>query len=306
MRKISLTIAAIILAALHAVFPEKVDVITVALLGASLLPWIYPMFKSIDIPGVGRIDFSKLEEAEKRIMDSGLVSPEEDTKPMQKHSYAFQAVSEDDPNLALSALRAEIESQLRELAEYRGIDTQGLGTPSVMELLEKLGTLSRTEAQAIRELLPLLDKAAHGVSVDRSALVWAMDFGPRVLRAFENRVVPSTIPDLIEGWKRRDGAMVADIGMNLSKSFVNSPESFLSSMSRHPDEFETWIKDMGHHTFTIFDSRSELEDKLYLAQHEKLKMLMIDAAESCMQTQYGSLASKIKDTVSNIKIDSTW
>ena len=94
--------------------------------------------------------------------------------------------------------------------------------------------------------------------------------------------------------------------MSLSKSFINSPESFLSSMNRHPDEFETWVEGLGYHTFTIFDSSSELENKLYLAQHEKLKTLMIDAAESCMQTQYRSLASKIKDAVSNIKIDSVW
>ena len=306
MRKILLTVTAIILAVVHALFPEKIDVITIALLGVSALPWLYPIFKSVDIPWLGKIEFPELEEAEKRIVDSGLVPPEGDIKPMQKHVYAFQAVSGDDPNLVLSGLQVEIESRLMELAEFRGIDVRKPGIPSLTGPLEESCALSRSEAQAIRKLLPLLNKATHGVSVDKSALDWAMDFGPRILGALEDRLGQSTIPDLIEGWKRRDGAAVAEIGTKLSRSFINSPESFLSIMNKHPDELEAWIKDLEHHTFTIFESGSELDDELYLAYYEKFKMLMIDAAESCKRTQYGDLALKIKDAVSNVEIRRIW
>ena len=153
---------------------------------------------------------------------------------------------------------------------------------------------------------PLLNEAVHGAKIEESAFGWAMDFGPTLLGALEDRLGESKIPNLIMNWKRRDGEAELAIGIKLSKSFINSPEAFVSAMSEYPDEFQDWLKGMENHTFTMFNSESELEDELNLAYYEKLKQLMIDAARSLKQSQFWELASKIEDAVNNIEIQKVW
>ena len=68
-------------------------------------------------------------------------------------------------------------------------------------------------------------------------------------------------------------------------------------MSKYPKEFKEWLEGLEHHTFTVFESESELEDKLYLAYYEELKALMIAAAKSCKQSRHGNLALSIENSV---------
>lgn len=225
---------------------------------------------------------------------------------MQKHEYSFQAVSGDDPNLALSGLRIEIEYRLKNLAEKRDIKVRGYGANNLTRSLEKSGVLSHEEAAAIRDLLPLLNQAVHGAEVEDTAFGWAMDFGPRVLGAIEDRLGETTVPQLVEDWKQRDGAAVQEVGTELSKSFVQSPEAFLASMSENSEEFRDWIDGLENHTFTIYESRTELDDELYLAYYEKLKSMMLEAARACKQTKYKDLAVVIEDKLNKIEIRRMW
>ncbi|MEE9493674.1 MAG: hypothetical protein V3W04_09900 [Gammaproteobacteria bacterium] len=277
--QIIITAVAVLMAVGHTWFPEiKIDAIVVTLLGIGVLPWLGPLFKSVEIPGGVKVEFQELETAGKKIEQSGLIPPEADLKPMQKHEYSFQAVSGDDSNLALSELRIEIESRLKNLAEKREIKVGGYGANNLTRSLEKSRVLSHEEAAAIRDLLPLLNQAVHGAEVEDSAFGWAMDFGPRVLGALEDRLGETTVPQLVQDWKQRDGGAVQEVGTELSKSFVQSPEAFMASMSENSKEFQDWIEGLEIHTFTIYESRTELEDELYLAYYEKLKTMMLEAA----------------------------
>lgn len=308
-RTIQIIITAIagLLAIGHAWFPEvKIDAITVTLLGIAVLPWLGPLFKSVELPGGVKVEYQELEKAGKKVEESGLISPDQDLRPMQKHEYSFQAVSRNDPNLALSGLRIEIESRLKELAEKRNIKTHGLGVNNLTRSLEKTEVLSHEEASAIRDLLPLLNQASHGARVEDSAFEWAMDFGPRVLGALEDRLGETTIPQLIKDWKQRDGAAFQEIGTELSKSFVQSPESFLAAMSKNPKELNDWIDGLGTHTFTIYESRTELDDELYLAFYEKLKSLMLDAARVCKNTEHKDIAIRIEDALNKVEVRRIW
>ncbi len=305
--QIAISSVAALVAVGHTWLPEiTIDAITVTLLGIAVLPWLGPLFKSVEIPGGVKVEFQELEEASKKVERSGLIPAELVLKPMQKHVYAFQAVSENDPNLALSGLRIEIESRLKKLAERREIEVRGYGANNLTKSLEKAGVLSHDEAAAIRDLLPLLNQAAHGAEVEDSAFGWAMDFGPRVIGALEDRLGETTTPKLIEDWKRRDGAAAQEIGTELSKSFVQSPEAFLASMNENPKEFKDWLEGLGNHTFTIFEARNEVEDELYLAYYEKLKALMLDAARSCRETKYGDLAKAVENEVNKVKVRRIW
>lgn len=305
--QIIITVIAVLVAVGHVWFPAiKIDAITVTLLGIAVVPWLGPLFKSVELPGGVKVEYQELEKAAKKVEESGLIAPELDLKPMQKHEYSFQAVSGDDPNLALSGLRIEIESRLKDLAEKREVKARGYGVNNLTRSLEKTGVLSHEEAAAIRDLLPLLNQAAHGAEVEDSAFGWAMDFGPRVLGALEDRLGETTTPQLIEDWKQRDGAAVQEIGTELSKSFVQSPEAFLVAMSKNPKELQDWIDGLGTHTFTIYESRTELDDELYLAFYEKLKSLMLDAARACKNTEYGEIAARIEAALNKVEVRRIW
>jgi hypothetical protein len=305
--QIIITAIAALLAVGHAWFPEiKIDAITVTLLGIAVLPWLGPLFKSVELPGGVKVEYQELERAGKKVEESGLISPEPALRPMQKHEYSFQAVSGNDPNLALSGLRIEIESRLKELAEKRKIKTHGYGVNNLTRSLEKTGVLSHEEAASIRDLLPLLNQAAHGAKVEDSAFGWAMDFGPRVLGALEDRLGETTVPQLIDTWRQRDGAAFQEIGTELSKSFVQSPEAFLAAMSKNPKELNDWLNELGTHTFTIYESRAEIDDELYLAFYEKLKSLMLDAAKSCKNSEYKDIAARIEDVLNKVEVRRIW
>ncbi len=305
--QIIITIIAAILAIGHAWFPEiKIDAITVTLLGIAVLPWLGPLFKSVELPGGVKVEYQELKKAGKKVEESGLISPEQSLRPMQNHEYSFQTVSDDDPNLALSGLRIEIESRLKALAEKRKIQTHGYGVNNLTRSLEKAGVLAHEESAAIRDLLPLLNQAAHGANVEDSAFGWAMDFGPRVLGALEDRLGETSVPQLIEDWKHRDGAAFQEIGTELSKSFVQSPEAFLAAMSNNPQELQDWIDGLENHTFTIFESRSELEDELYLVFYEKLKDLMLDATKACKNSEHKDIAAKIEAALNKAKVKRIW
>ncbi len=305
--QIIITIFAVGVAIIHAWFPSvKIDAITVTLIAIAVIPWLGALFKSVELPGGVKVEYKDLERVAKKVEESGLINPGELLKPMQKHVYSFQSVSGEDPNLALTGLRIEIESRLKNLAEKSEIKFKGQGVNTLTKSLQKSGVLTHEEAEAIRDLLPLLNQAAHGADVEDSAFGWAMDFGPRVLGALEDRIGETTTPQLVEDWKKRDGAAFQEVGTELSKSFVQSPEAFLSTMNKNDKEFEDWLDGIGTHTFTIYESRAELDDELYQAYYEKLKSLMIEAAKACENTMYGDKAKRIKEVLEKTEIRRIW
>ena len=305
--QIIITVVAFTLILVHAFYPDiRIDEITVMLLVLIVVTWLAPFLKSVEMPGGIKLELTDLEKAGKKVVDSGLISPAASLKPMQKHKYAFQAVAGDNPNLALSGLRIEIEVRLNELAKNKKLDLQHRGAGYLTRMLEKSSVLSSDEAASIRDLLPLLNQAAHGAQVDEAAFDWAMDFGPQIIGALEDRLGENKMPELIEKWKRRDGAGGVIIGTQLSKCFINSPEAFLSEMSKHPDDFQEWLNGLGTHTFTIFESESELDDQLHLASYEKLKELMLDAVKSLKHSQHYENASRIEHALNDIEIRRVW
>ncbi|MEM1173291.1 MAG: hypothetical protein AAGI27_00640 [Pseudomonadota bacterium] len=305
--QIVITVVAAIAAILHSWFPSiTIDAITVTLLGIAVLPWLGPLFKSVEIPGGVKVEFQELEKARKKVEESGLIVTSLNIRPMEEHEYAFQAVVGNDSNLALAGLRIEIESRLREMAKQRGIKAERASLGGLMRALESDGALSGKETSAIRDLLPLLNQAAHGAETDPSAFEWAMDFGPRVLGALEDRLGEATTQQLIEKWRHRDGAGVQDYGTELSKSLVQAPNAFFSAMAENPKDFDQWLEDIETHTFTIFSSSGELEDKLMKAYLNRLRELMVQAAESCRDSDQADLAIRVVDVLESVQIRRIW
>jgi hypothetical protein len=309
MKRIQLiiTLCALALAVIHILFPSlEIDGTTVTLLAIAVIPWLGPLFKAIELPGGLKVEYQDLLRVEKKAADAGLLAPTGLPSPQSRHIYAFEAVTGDDPNLALAGLRIEIESRLRDIASSMNISVSNKSTRWLTRELRLHRALRDDEISAIEDLLPLLNRAVHGAKVDEGASRWALDIGARILRALEDRQGETTVPQLIERWRRRDGAAVAEVGMELSKAFVKSPIAFLRAMESDPDSFGAWIDDLGHHTFTIFESRNELEDDLYGAYCQKLKALMEQAARQALDSEYRAEAQRIIDALNKIEIRRIW
>jgi hypothetical protein len=61
-RRWLLTVVALGAAALHIVAPDvRIDAITLGLLVLAALPWLAPLIKSIEIPGVGKVELQEIE-----------------------------------------------------------------------------------------------------------------------------------------------------------------------------------------------------------------------------------------------------
>jgi len=303
----AITFGALLVALIHTYAPDlTIDGTTVSLLAIAVLPWLAPLFKAIELPGGVKIQFQDFINAEVKAKEAGLLSPIQDAPGMERHIYAFESVAGDDPNLALAGLRIELESKLRGIAEARGIEITRKGIRPLIYSLKSRDVLSQREVSALEDMLPLLNGAAHGAETDPRAADWAMDVGPRLLATLDEKIGEKTIAQLLERWRTRDGALVAEIGIELSKALVTSPKAFLVAMRDDEEGFKAWLDGMQHHTFTLFESRGELDDDLYTAYYEKLRELMVKALKPLVESEYSTEAKRVIAALDSVSIKRIW
>lgn len=181
------TLVTLGVALIHILWPDlAIDGITLALLVIALVPWLAPIFRSLELPGGLKVEFQELQKAAERVDDAGLL--ETQTKGGQESIYIFETIADLDPNLALAGLRIEIEKRLTELAEKHGIGTRMQGLGRMMKELAKKQVLTSEQSFVLADMIELLNKAVHGASVDERATQWAMDIGPRLLESLDRHI----------------------------------------------------------------------------------------------------------------------
>ncbi|HID30653.1 MAG TPA: hypothetical protein EYP19_11695 [Desulfobacterales bacterium] len=126
-----------------------------------------------------------MQKAKEKADEAGVLAPSSTVAVAPE--YSFQVIAEDDPNLALAGLRIEIEKRLLQLAESREIRVQKASVGRLMRLLVEQGVLTQEEYGVLADMIGLLNSAVHGASVDRRAVDWAMEVGPRLLRSLDER-----------------------------------------------------------------------------------------------------------------------
>lgn len=181
------TICALLIALAHIIWPSlTIDAITVTLIFIALVPWLAPLFKSLELPGGWKIEFQDLERARTKADKAGLLTAA--PRNESERQYSFQLVAQEDPKLALAGLRIEIEKRLNEIAESNGINA---GKASVGRLLRTLGErelLSQEQRSVLSDMVGLLNAAVHGGEIDNRAAEWALDVGPRLVSALEVKI----------------------------------------------------------------------------------------------------------------------
>lgn len=60
--RITVTIGALLVAFARLVWPDlKIDIVTLGLIALAILPWVAPLIKSIEIPGVGKVELREMQ-----------------------------------------------------------------------------------------------------------------------------------------------------------------------------------------------------------------------------------------------------
>ena len=180
------TLGALVFAGIHLIRPSlAIDAVTLTLLVIALVPWLAPIFKSLEFPGGWKVEFQDLQKVAVRAEQAGLLAAKE---AAPQPEFTFQRVAERDPILALAGLRIEIEKRLIALAEKRGIDVDGRGLGQLLRILAQRQVLTDGERSVLADLTGLLNSAVHGAAVDPRAAEWAMDVGPLLLKALDDLV----------------------------------------------------------------------------------------------------------------------
>ncbi|MCB2200368.1 hypothetical protein KQI63_13250 [bacterium] len=305
--KVIFTTVLFAIAILLSVFPTiEVNSSVLIIVVIAILPWLNPIFKSIELPGGFKFEFQQLKEVEKKVIDSGLIETSSNNPKEKRHIYSFEHVTNSDPTGYILGLSIELRSKLQMLAASWDITTDNRHITDLTNDLYEKNILNNNEREAINDIIPVLQKAMHSDHSDNRTFDWVKEFGPKILRSLDNRMGEISIPSLVDQWNSRDGALVAEVGTEMSKAFVNSPSAFFNVLSKDIDAFNSWIDNLDHNTFTIFESNSEEEDDLYLAYYNKLRNLMIDAANKELDTEHKVMADKLIAKLMAIDVRRIW
>ena len=182
-----ITICALALLAVHILWPDfSIDAISLIFLAAAAIPWLLPLFKSVELPGGVKLEFQDLQATEQRAAAAGLLDEPADLAP--PHEYSFQVVADEDANLALAGLRIEIERRLRLLAHRAGIGDKRKSTALLLRFLGEKAILTPEQRNVLQDLVRLLNSAAHGATVAQQSAQWALDIGPKLLTTLDKRI----------------------------------------------------------------------------------------------------------------------
>ena len=186
--QVGISLSAIAIAIVHIIMPDlSIDAITFALYIIAIVPWLAPLFKSLEFPGGWKFEFKDLENTTNEASKAGLLS--NDAEPSDFRQSLYQSVANEDPNLALAGLRIEIEKRVRNIAESKNIEADKIPVGRLLGNLMQQKIITGEERKVIQDLIGLLNRAVHGAEVDDRAAQWALDIGPRILRALDEKVL---------------------------------------------------------------------------------------------------------------------
>ncbi|MCK4636109.1 MAG: hypothetical protein KAT32_04565 [Candidatus Moranbacteria bacterium] len=189
--QIVITVISFIFILGHLIFPDiKIDSITISLLIIAVIPWLFPLFKSLELPGGLKFEFQELEQIGNKIKNVGLANDNLVNK--KNKEYAFIEIANENPQLALVSLRIELEKKLKEIYEIdRGqgiVMSRRTSISWIMRDLFERKIINNDEKNALRDMINVLNKVVHGENLDYKTAQWVKDIGPKVLNAMDKKI----------------------------------------------------------------------------------------------------------------------
>ncbi len=157
-----------------------IDAIAIVLIVLASLPWVFPYLKTLELPGGVKIELKDVKSAVEQV-SSGTEASSSDG---DAYEY-LQVVSAHDPNLALVAIRIEIEKAVRATL---GDSTRPIPLSKAMSQLVADGVISKRTASGMQDFIKLGNQAAHGVTVDRDAADFAIENAANLLIPFKEQL----------------------------------------------------------------------------------------------------------------------
>lgn len=266
--KIIISILAIILILCHLIFPSiQIDLITIILFCLIIIPWVEPLFKSVELPGGVKLEFQDLEKIEKEAKEVGLIE-EQPADMFTSRDYDFINIANTNQALALVSLRIEIEKKLREIASKYNIEIKNFSISKIINLLSDKNILTVKESTVLRDIISTLNHASHGVEYDERTGNWIIEVGPEIIESLNSKIVSRGIifhteDQEVEHW--------------IDKSFKNGEwennSEFIEHINKHN---ELWDKEL----YNIYDSLlTKLNDrqKIILKKNQDQWLLYINS-----------------------------
>lgn len=177
-----ISILFVVLAALHVLVESiTIDAIAIVLFVLAALPWLFPYLKSLELPGGVKIEMNDVTAAIKKVSEGSEVS----TFPETDEYEYLRSIAVHDPNLALVAVRIEIEKGVRKALNEERVP---LSLTSGIRRLTETGVLSNSVANGLKDFIRLGNHAAHGVEVETQAAEYVIDNAGSILKPFKEQL----------------------------------------------------------------------------------------------------------------------
>ncbi|WP_175622945.1 lysozyme inhibitor LprI family protein [Chryseobacterium schmidteae] len=270
--KFFISIGAILVAVTHLIFPKvQIDIITVVLIAIAIIPWLEPLFKSVELPGGVKFEFQELEKIKEEAKKIGLISAEEESKIIvgNDEKYYFVEIAEKNQGLALVSLRIEIEKSLREIATKYSIDTKKYSIIRLIDALAHKNILTIEETTVLKDMISTLNHAAHGGEYDQRTANWVIENGPVILDSLENRIAKRGIIFHGAGYDKEHWI---DKSFNESECHTNSEMN--ECISKHLDLWNNELENIYNSLLQKIDT--DQKEKLIQSQNNWKKQISLD------------------------------
>jgi len=175
----------------HLVFPDiKVDAIFVTLIIIAIIPWLTPLFKSVELPGGIKVEFQDLKKLEVEAKKAGLINEEplQEKQETNSDTYSFIEIAEKNQELALVGFRIEIEKRLRSLADKYSIVSNRFSINRLIDTLAENEIITLAEKNSLKDIIGTLNFAAHGIAYDERNANWVIENGPKILESLDAKL----------------------------------------------------------------------------------------------------------------------
>jgi hypothetical protein len=201
----TLTAGATAVAVSHAIWPGvKIDGVTLGLIGLAILPWLAPIIKSVELPGIGKIELQEVKAQVEELRGQTASANQKADTALAGRAASMTAASDtrsevltDDQFLKLAARYNEIR---------RTQNSGPLRTGAMTDVVVEMMNLAYTTP--IASIVPLLYEEDDGRRLFAYAYLYA-------------RPEPKVLPELVRSVVCIENSRSVNIG-----GYRPSPESF--------------------------------------------------------------------------------
>lgn len=192
--QILITLIAIGIAIVHILWPSlKIDAVTLTLIIIAVVPWLAPLFKSVELPTGFKLEFrEELESVEKKAEAVGLI---DNKVPIDPNKYTFLKTADSDPELTLTYLRSELIKSLIGLARQEDViikyRAKGHVTSLVQDLYQKRVILSE-ERDVLFDIFRIVNGIIYGEKIENCLMQRAINIGSQILNSINKRLKMSS------------------------------------------------------------------------------------------------------------------